>query len=1011
MPFVLQKESSVPELDSLFRLYRHEPTGARLLSVINKDENKVFGISFRTPPERNNGVVHIIEHSTLCGSRKYPVKEPFVELMKGSLNTFLNAITFEDKTCYPVASTNLKDFYNLIDVYLDAVFYPNLTEYTFMQEGWHYEVDPLTKELSYKGVVFNEMKGAYSDPDSLHDHLCKCSLFPDTPYGLDSGGDPLEIPTLSYEEFIAYYKKHYHPSNSFIYFYGDDDPEKRLSFMDKWLSPFETASIYSLPAIQQTFSEPRLIERSYQTNSKEETKAYTALNWMLYEHGDLLLSMQALVLFHILTGTPASPLRKALIESGLGEDIAGFGFYEEMRQTAFSIGLKGVKPNNVTKVEELIFSTLERLARDGIDPDTIAASLNTIEFALRERNTGSFPRGLAIMLDALNEWLYDLDPIAALAFAEPLEQTKKAVKENPRLFSELIDSLILKNRHRTTVRFLPSSSSNHEREDAEKAMLALARASLDDEALKKIEDTAKTLKELQDKPDSPEALATIPVLSLDDIPTESPILPSKPLESATDKLEGSGIYGYYHELSTSGILYLDLGFDFGKLPSELLPYVSLLGRLLIETGTEKYNFVQLIQRIGMHTGGIRSMVISTTHWAEHKPVPWFFLRAKALPEKVGMLTDILLDILMSARLDDRERIRQIVLEEKAQAEAMLIPASARIVGLRLRSRFNPAYWASEKLMGIERLFFLRKLLHRIEEDWPTVLSEIREVHRELIRRDNLLVNITSDRTILEASAESILRLAQSLPIQSTLAQSFSDKPSFELDSWINEASHACDPSISRTSKHQENISLEAESVHSARPALETIELQTQVNSVGMILLLTGLDPIAGGALVATKYLDTSYLWEQIRVIGGAYGGFSSLDLASALLMFLSYRDPNLDRTIEVYRNVGAFLESCDLPREEIQKSIIGTIGDVDAYQLPDAKGFNALMNILSGYTQETRQHIRDQILAADIEDFHSLGKLLSEAAEHSMIAVMTSPEQAEKSLLTLPAPVVRLSVH
>jgi len=516
---------------------------------------------------------------------------------------------------------------------------------------------------------------------------------------------------------------------------------------------------------------------------------------------------------------------------------------------------------------------------------------------------------------------------------------------------------------------------------------------------------------LQDKPDSPEALATIPVLSLDDIPTESPILPSKPLESATDKLEGSGIYGYYHELSTSGILYLDLGFDFEKLPSELLPYVSLLGRLLIETGTEKYNFVQLIQRIGMHTGGIRSMAISTTHWTEHKPVPWFFLRAKALPEKVGMLTDILLDILMSARLDDRERIRQIVLEEKAQAEAMLIPASARIVGLRLRSRFNPAYWASEKLMGIERLFFLRKLLHRIEEDWPTVLSEIREVHRELIRRDNLLVNITSDRTILEASAESILRLAQSLPIQSTLAQSFSDKPSFELDSWINEASHACDPSISRTSKHQENISLEDESVHSARPALETIELQTQVNSVGMILPLTGLDPIAGGALVATKYLDTSYLWEQIRVIGGAYGGFSSLDLASALLMFLSYRDPNLDRTIEVYRKVGAFLESCDLPREEIQKSIIGTIGDVDAYQLPDAKGFNALMNILSGYTQETRQHIRDQILAADIEDFHSLGKLLSEAAEHSMIAVMTSPEQAEKSLLTLPAPVVRLSVH
>ncbi|NLH90433.1 MAG: peptidase M16 [Treponema sp.] len=1008
MPFVLQKESSVPELDSIIRLYRHERTGARLLSVINKDENKVFGISFRTPPERNNGVVHIIEHSTLCGSRKYPVKEPFVELMKGSLNTFLNAITFEDKTCYPVASTNLKDFYNLIDVYLDAVFYPNLTEYTFMQEGWHYEVDPVTRELSYKGVVFNEMKGAYSDPDSLHDHLCKCSLFPDTCYGLDSGGDPLEIPTLSYEEFIAYHKKYYHPSNSFIYFYGDDDPEKRLSFMDEWLSPFEAASIDSLPAIQQTFPEPLLIKRNFQANSKEAAKAYTAVNWMLYEHGDMLLSMQALVLFHILTGTPASPLRKALIESGLGEDIAGFGFYEEMRQTAFSIGLKGVEPHNLAKVEELIFSTLERLACDGIDPDTIAASLNTMEFALRERNTGSFPRGLAIMLDALNEWLYDLDPISALSFAEPLEQTKRAAKENHRLFSELIDSLILKNKHRSTVRFLPSSGLKNEREEAEKAMLALARASLDDEALRKIEDTAKNLKELQDKPDSPEALATIPVLSLDDIPGEAPVLPSEPLESATEEFKGSGIYGYYHELSTSGILYLDLGFGFGKLPSRLLPYVSLLGRFLIETGTEKYDFVQLIQRIGMHTGGIRSMVISTTHWAEHRPVPWFFLRAKALPEKVGILSEILLDILTSAQLDNRERVRQIVLEEKAQAEAMLIPASARIVGLRLRSRFNSAYWASERLMGIERLFFLRKLLRNIEEDWPSVLSEIREVHSELIWRDNLLVNITSDKAILEASAESILRIAQSLPMQAMLAQSLPHRSFPQLDSWVNEASRACYPSFSQG---HENSSPKNEDAHSARIPLETIELQTQVNSVGMIMPLKGLDPIAGGALAATKYLDTSYLWEQIRVIGGAYGGFSSLDLASALLMFLSYRDPNFNQTIEAYRKVATFLESCNLPREEIQKSIIGTIGDMDAYQLPDAKGFNALMNILAGYTQETRQHIRDQILAANMDDFRSFGKLLSEALDRSMIVVMTSPEQAEKALSTLPAPIARLSLQ
>jgi hypothetical protein len=1000
MSFVLQKEASVPELDSLVRVYRHEPTGARLLSVINKDENKVFGITFRTPPRRSDGVAHIIEHSVLCGSRKYPVKEPFVELMKGSLNTFLNAMTYPDKTCYPVASTNLKDFYNLIDVYLDAVFYPNLTEHTFMQEGWHYEVDPATKALSYKGVVFNEMKGAYSDPDDMHDDLCRRSLFPDTPYGFDSGGDPLEIPSLTYEEFVGFHTTYYHPSNSFIFFYGDDDPDTRLAMMEDWLAPFGEATIESLPTAQPGFSAPRHLEYSYQATDGESAKAYAAVNWALYEHGEPELSMKASVLFHILTGTPASPLRKALIESGLGEDLAGFGFSEELRQTAFSIGLKGVDPSSVADVEALILSTLEQLAREGIDADTVAASLNTLEFALREKNTGRFPRGLAIMLDALNDWLYDHDPVAAISFAEPLARVKKAAAENPRLFSDLIDALLLRNTHRTTVVLLPSADAAKAREEKEKAMLARAQAELDAQALQEIEKTAATLKTLQDTPDSPEALATIPVLSLDDIPKQAPAIPSEPLgleigakilpSGASKRTTEAGLRAYYHELATSGILYLDLGFDFGALESKLLPYVSLLGRFLLEMGTDKENFVQLIQRIGMHTGGIRGASVSATSWDTKKPVPWFFLRAKALPEKASVLADILENVLVRARFDDRERVRQIVLEEKAQAEAMLVPASARIVGLRLRSRYNAADWASERLYGIEHLFFLRDLARRIEEDWPSVLADMEKLRGALISRDNLIVNVTADRATLEASTDAIARLASALPSRRA-STSEANAPAFG-PSWIDDA-------------------LAASEASALRPGLETLELPTQVNSVGMILPLRNLHEAAGGAYVVTKYLDAVYLWGQVRVMGGAYGGYSSIDLASGLLMLLSYRDPNIERTIEVYRKVSDYLQSAEVSNEEIHKAIIGTIGELDAYQLPDAKGFNALMNELTGYTQEARQAIRDQILAAVASDFRRLGAMIEEALERSMTVALAAPERIEKALPALPKPVERLSVY
>src|SRR5215469_3325234 len=428
--FDLLREQRVEEVNSTARFYRHVKTGAELLSLANTDENKVFGVTFRTPLRDSTGVAHILEHAVLCGSRKYPVKEPFVELMKGSLNTFLNAMTFPDKTCYPVASQNLRDFYNLIDVYLDAVFYPRLTRNTFHQEGWHYELDTVDEPLAYKGVVFNEMRGSYSSPDDLLNEFSQRSLFPNTIYGLDSGGDPRHIPDLSYADFKAFHQRYYHPSNARLFFYGDDNPDDRLRLLDSWLNAFDPIVVDSMVALQKRFSVPRRLTRTFAADadkSEADRKGMATVNWMIDQIPDAETDLGVNILEHILIGTPASPLRKSLVDSGLGEDVAGRGLDDQLLQPMLSVGLKGIDPSAADTVEALILETLRGLADQGINRMTVEASLNTVEFRLRENNFGSFPRGIAAMLRSLKSWLYDRDPLEPLAFEAPMRTLKARV--------------------------------------------------------------------------------------------------------------------------------------------------------------------------------------------------------------------------------------------------------------------------------------------------------------------------------------------------------------------------------------------------------------------------------------------------------------------------------------------------------------------------------------------------------------------------------------------------------
>jgi Zn-dependent M16 (insulinase) family peptidase len=519
--FELLREQKLSEINATARHYRHVATGAELISLLNADENKVFGVSFGTPPSDSTGVAHILEHSVLCGSRKYPIKEPFVELLKSSLNTFLNAMTFPDKTCYPVASQNVQDFYNLIDVYLDAVFHPRLTPQIFQQEGWHYELDAPDAPLVYKGVVFNEMKGNYSSPDSMLRELSQQSLYPDITYGLDSGGDPKHIPDLTYEQLKEFHARHYHPSNAKLFFYGDDDPVERLRLLDKYLGEFNRIEVDAGVPLQPRFGAPKRLARTYAAGAAEEEpqpgadkpkESMISVNWMIDEIVDIETALGFDILEHILIGNPAAPLYKALIDSGLGEGLAGGGLDDGLRQPMFSIGLKGIDPADADKVERLIADTMGGLADRGIDPLTVEAALNTVEFALRENNTGSFPRGIVFMLRALRSWLHGRDPLTPLAFAAPLAAIKSRVAGGERYFENLLRRHFVDNPHRTVMVLKPDPAQAEREAQEERARLEQVRAGMTEADIGAVVEATRTLKALQERPDPPEALATIPTL-------------------------------------------------------------------------------------------------------------------------------------------------------------------------------------------------------------------------------------------------------------------------------------------------------------------------------------------------------------------------------------------------------------------------------------------------------------------------------------------------------------------
>jgi len=941
------EKKEITELKIEARFFRHVKTGAELISLKNDDKNKVFGISFRTPPSDSTGIAHILEHSVLCGSRKYPVKEPFVELLKGSLQTFLNAFTYPDKTCYPVASQNLKDFYNLVDVYLDAVFYPRISPLIFQQEGWHYELENTDSPLTRKGVVFNEMKGALSSPESILYSACQHSLFPDNTYSLDSGGDPEKIPDLTYEQFKDFHRKYYHPSNAKIYFYGDDDIEKRLEFTNQYLKDFDQIESNSVVSLQSHIDKPVKIEKPFPSGaeSREQNRGMVTVNWLLPETSELKTNMALCMLEYILLGMPASPLKKALIDSGLGDGIAGIGLENELRQMYFSTGLKGVDVNDAEKVERLIFDTLTKLSQNGIDIKTTEAALNTIEFRLRENNTGSFPRGLSLMLRALTTWLYDKDPLKTLAFEEPLNQLKAELQSEQKFFEKLIAEHFLQNDHRTTVVLKPDSELAQKKNSEELKGLQQIQSKLTEDELRTISKDTGELQKMQNTPDSSEALETIPSLNLSDIDRKNQLIPF-------ELTEEDGLKLFYHDIPTSGIFYFDIGLNIHLLPQKYLSYVPLFGRALLEMGTKKEDFVSLSQHISCKTGGIKTGQFASSIMGAKEATAWLLLRGKATMERTPDLLGILSDILSSAEFDNKQRFKQILLQEKARQEQKIIPSGHLIVNSRIRAHLNESDWITEKMSGLSYFYFLRELEKIIDSDWNTVLTCLQEMRAILLNRASMVINITADKKGWDNLKSNVISFTERLPVNKVNTETWSPEKLTGFEGMI---------------------------------------IPAQVNYVGKGADLYGLGyKYHGSVHVITHLLRTSWLWEQVRVLGGAYGALCRFDKFSGAFSFVSYRDPNLLDTLSTFDKTSQFLAELKFGKAELSKSIIGAIGELDGYMFPDTMGLVSMQRYLNGTTDESRQVMRDQVLATTLGDFKGFAEILNMFKEKSIVKVLGS---------------------
>lgn len=964
--YEIVQEKDLPELHGKGYLLSHIKTKARVLVVENDDINKVFNIGFRTPPYDDSGIPHILEHSVLCGSKKYPVKDPFVELAKGSLNTFLNAMTYSDKTVYPIASFNEKDFENIMSVYLDAVFYPDIYihDEIMKQEGWHYELDDVDGQLKYNGVVFNEMKGVYSNPDSIMYRAIETALFSDTPYGFESGGDPEAIPTLTQERFRQFHSTYYHPSNSYIYLYGDCDMAKQLEFIDEeYLSNFDYKEVDSSIALQTPFEEMKDVEINYSiadTDSEEKNSMLTYNKVVgLSTEKKKVIAMG--ILDYALMDAPGAPLKKALTDAGIGDEIFS-SFDSGCQQISFSIMAKGADAKDKDRFIEVVENTL-RQQSEGMDREALVATINKYEFKHKEANFGRYPKGLMYGLKAFNSWLYDDD--AAMMFFE-LNDVYRELKEdvNDGYFEKLIKENILENNFGAYVTLNPKKGLDREKERLEAEKLAAYKSTLSQQELEKIVEDTKALKKYQETPSAPEDLAKVPLLEISDISKEA-----EKINNQVGELEGIPVVG--HDIFTNGIGYLKFYFEINDFEERDYTRIALLSTLFRYIDTENYTYGELSKKIDANLGGIDFDVVC--HSNEDITRRFFCATTKALYEKLPTAVDLIKEIMLRTKLDDKKRLRELLAEERSAMKNVFASSGHITASTRVMSYINENARFTDLTTGVDYYQFLSEVLDNFDDRADELIEKLKALLDTILAKSRLTISYTGDEALSQEVNEKILEFA------GCMKQRTGDTETM--------ASEAADTTATGSEVLDTTV---AGSVTGFVRDIknEGFATASQVQYVAIGGNFTDAGYKYDSALEVLKVIFSyGYLWENVRVKGGAYGAMCSFGLDGGCYM-TSYRDPNLMETYEIFKEAYKYVENFTCSDRDMTKYIIGTVAQLDAPLTPQADGVLNMTRYFMGVTDQEIQKNRDRILGTDCQVIRSLAPMVKAVTDFGMICAV-----------------------
>jgi len=948
-------EHRVEDVQSDGFILRHKKSGARIAILSNNDDNKVFYIGFRTPPEDETGVPHIIEHTTLCGSKKFPVKDPFIELAKGSLNTFLNAMTYPDKTVYPVASCNDQDFKNLMDVYLDAVFNPNITKYEeiFKQEGWHYELTGKDDELKINGVVYNEMKGAYSSPDEVLSSQIYRSLFPDNTYSKDSGGNPEYIPKLTYEAYLDFYHKYYHPSNSYIYLYGDMDVVERLEWLDReYLSLYDYKKVNSEINKQPAFDEIKNVEAQYSItmDDSQENKTYLSYNRVVGDTLDEMLYQAFDVLDYALVSSPGAPVKQALIDAGIGDDV--YGSYDAgILQPVFSFVAKNANASQADEFESIIENTLKEVVKTGINKEALLAGINSSEFKFREADFGQFPKGLLFGLNCLDSWLFDdMKPFIHLECLGTFAKLRKAVDTD--YFERLIQEYLLDNTHGSSVTVKPKRGLGNEREEALAKELSDYKASLSDEEIKKLIEDTEHLKKYQEEPSSDEDLRKLPMLTRADMKKNA-----MPFSNIEDELLDVKVVR--HDIESNGIDYISFLFDAGDFAQSELGYLGFFTNALGLVSTEKYSYADLANATNIYTGGISTGTASHPDIKDRNNFVFKFeVKLKVLEKNLDKALELMEQMLLTSDFTDTKRLGELVAQIKARLQANLSSSGHLVAAMRSMSSFSRYALYQDELKGIAFYRSICRIEKELSESPKSVSDKLAAIARKLFARNRMLISFTGNNEAYGNAKPSLEKIITGFDKMSAVGD--------QAEVHFNTAKEAF---------------------------IDASQIQYVAKTGDFIC--EGYE-YTGALRLLRIILSYDYLWINVRVKGGAYGCMNTF-LRSGESYFVSYRDPNLSDTLDVYDRIPEYIKNFSPDERDMTKYIIGTFSALDTPMNPEAKGSRSLSAYLEGITYEQIQKERNEILNAQPEDIRRLADLVEAVLKKDSICVIGNENMIKES--------------